>query len=180
MFCGGETNRGNECDSSSEPEAEADDEEDILENIYGVEHKIVVHDISINSGRTRFPFGAGRRKSLGGVIATRVLGLTFGTMIQAFEWDRFRDDLMDMTEGTCFSIPEVKALDNNEVFFRPFPIHRDALQARPKSWVVPQAADNLGHSPELCVLTAWMVGDRPGPGEGLLHPPPSGLKMALI
>ncbi|KAK4478302.1 hypothetical protein RD792_017591 [Penstemon davidsonii] len=51
MFCGGETNRGNECDSSSEPEAEADDEEDILENIYGVEHKIAVHDISINSGR---------------------------------------------------------------------------------------------------------------------------------
>ncbi|KAK4390506.1 cytochrome [Sesamum angolense] len=57
------------------------------------------------------PFGAGRRKCPGGGIASRVLGLTLGTMIQLFEWDRVSDELVDMTEGTGFSIPKVKALE---------------------------------------------------------------------
>ncbi|KAL0314967.1 UNVERIFIED_CONTAM: cytochrome [Sesamum angustifolium] len=57
------------------------------------------------------PFGAGRRKCPGGGIASRVLGLTLGTMIQLFEWERVSDELVDMTEGTGFSIPKVKALE---------------------------------------------------------------------
>lgn len=57
------------------------------------------------------PFGAGRRKCPGGGIATRVLGLTIGAMIQTFEWERVDGELVDMTEGTGFSIPKVKALE---------------------------------------------------------------------
>ncbi|XP_073135158.1 cytochrome P450 81Q32-like [Henckelia pumila] len=57
------------------------------------------------------PFGAGRRKCPGGGIATRVLGLTLGAMIQAFEWERVDGEPVDMTEGTGFSIPKVKALE---------------------------------------------------------------------
>ncbi|KAL2534174.1 Cytochrome [Abeliophyllum distichum] len=57
------------------------------------------------------PFGAGRRKCPGGGIANRVLELTLGTLIQAFEWDRVSEEMVDMTEGTGFSIPKVKALE---------------------------------------------------------------------
>ncbi|KAL0438929.1 UNVERIFIED_CONTAM: cytochrome [Sesamum latifolium] len=57
------------------------------------------------------PFGAGRRKCPGGGIASRVLGLTLGTMIQLFEWERVSDELVDMTGGTGFSIPKVKPLE---------------------------------------------------------------------
>ncbi|XP_073046507.1 cytochrome P450 81Q32-like [Primulina eburnea] len=57
------------------------------------------------------PFGAGRRKCPGGGIATRFLGLTLGAMIQSFEWERVDEELVDMTEGTGFSIPKVKALE---------------------------------------------------------------------
>ncbi|KAL8490105.1 hypothetical protein ACS0TY_025851 [Phlomoides rotata] len=58
------------------------------------------------------PFGSGRRKCPGGGVATRVLALALGTMIQAFEWERVGDELVDMTEGTGFSIPKVKALES--------------------------------------------------------------------
>ncbi|KAI3465301.1 hypothetical protein Pfo_021964 [Paulownia fortunei] len=57
------------------------------------------------------PFGAGRRKCPGGGIGTRVLGLALGMMIQVFDWERVSDELVDMTEGTGFSIPKVKALE---------------------------------------------------------------------
>ncbi|PIM99210.1 Cytochrome P450 CYP2 subfamily [Handroanthus impetiginosus] len=57
------------------------------------------------------PFGGGRRKCPGGGIATRVLGLTLGTIIQVFEWERVGEDLVDMTAGTGFSIPKVEALE---------------------------------------------------------------------
>lgn len=62
-------------------------------------------------GAFMLPFGAGRRKCPGGGIATKVLGLALGTMIQGFEWERVSEELVDMTEGTGFSIPKVKPLE---------------------------------------------------------------------
>ncbi|KAK4478303.1 hypothetical protein RD792_017592 [Penstemon davidsonii] len=112
MFCGDETNRGNKCDSSSEPEAEADDGGTIIHPSLAARYFFgkgkecdsssepeVEDDDEVDIDPTRFkperhengkgegfmvPFGAGRRKCPGGVvIATRVLGLTLVTMIQA-------------------------------------------------------------------------------------------------
>ncbi|CAI9777160.1 unnamed protein product [Fraxinus pennsylvanica] len=57
------------------------------------------------------PFGAGRRKCPGGGITNRVLELTLGILIQAFEWERVSVEMVDMTEGTGFSISKVKALE---------------------------------------------------------------------
>lgn len=57
-----------------------------------------------------FGAGAGRRKCPAGGIANRVLELTLGTLIEAFEWERVSEETMDMTEGTGFSMPKVKAL----------------------------------------------------------------------
>nr|AJD25198.1 cytochrome P450 CYP81Q42 [Salvia miltiorrhiza] len=61
-------------------------------------------------GEFMLPFGAGRRKCPGGGVATRVLGLALGTMIQAFDWERVSHEMVDMAHGTGFSIPKAKPL----------------------------------------------------------------------
>ncbi|KAJ6679036.1 CYTOCHROME P450 81E8 [Salix purpurea] len=64
------------------------------------------------------PFGYGRRSCPGEGLALRVVGLALGSLIQCFEWQVGGGKMVDMTEGTGFTIPKAQPL---EVTCRPRP-----------------------------------------------------------
>ncbi|KAJ8773250.1 hypothetical protein K2173_028427 [Erythroxylum novogranatense] len=61
-------------------------------------------------GFNLLPFGAGRRGCPGEGMATRVIGLALGSLIQCFEWKVANDQPVDMAEGSGLTMPKVNPL----------------------------------------------------------------------
>ncbi|KAL2522539.1 Cytochrome [Forsythia ovata] len=56
-------------------------------------------------------FGMGRRSCPGSGLAQRVVGLTLGSLIQSFEWQRIDEKKIDLTEGKGLSMPKAVPLE---------------------------------------------------------------------
>ncbi|KAM3690688.1 hypothetical protein ACB098_09G142300 [Castanea mollissima] len=64
-----------------------------------------------NNVNKLMPFGLGRRACPGASLAQRTVGLTLGSLIQCFEWERISKEEVDMVEGNGLTMPKAVALE---------------------------------------------------------------------
>jgi cytochrome P450 len=66
--------------------------------------------VGVRDGFKLMPFGSGRRRCPGEGLAIRMVGLTLGSLLQCFEWDRVSQEMVDMTGGTGLTMPKAQPL----------------------------------------------------------------------